>query len=100
MASMHALFSAEVQWKSERIRRSKLPQKALEQPNWIGAYCAGNHNEFNNINAPLAALVLCDEGLVSLKPFGDRILGEAGALARFDHQPAKRSLLGSVDGFA
>jgi hypothetical protein len=94
---MHALFGAEVQWKSQRIGRLELPHEALEQPNRVGAESAGNRQKFNDVKAPLASLVFRDKRLRSFEPLGDLLLGKAGAFARFDHQPAKSRLLGSMD---
>jgi hypothetical protein len=65
---MHALFGAEVQWNSERIRRLELPHQVPKQPKRIGAESPGNRQKLNDVNAPLAALVLCDKRLVSLEP--------------------------------
>ena len=67
---------------------------------WVYPDRLGDSQEFDDIDAALAALVLGDEGLRLFQPFGQVMLGETRLFARFDHQLAKGGLLGGVDGFA
>src|SRR6266567_3358313 len=78
-----------------RLRMLQRPQNLY----WVRPNRLGDRQEFDDIDAALAALVLGDEGLRPFQPFGQVMLGETRLFARLYHQLAKGGLLGGVDGF-
>ena len=57
-------------------------------------------NELDNVEPPLASLILGDERLRRPKPLSDFRLRESGLFARGDEQLAQSLMLGSVDRLA
>jgi hypothetical protein len=55
----------------------------------VSANRARDRYEFDNVETPLTAFILCNKGLGPFQSLGELLLGELGALSRSDHQLAK-----------
>jgi len=75
-------------------------ERRLQEPHRVGADRLADGEEFEDIDATFAALVLGDEGLVFAEPFGELLLGETGAVTRPNQQLAKSGLPWRMYGFS
>jgi hypothetical protein len=81
-------------------RWRRLPQQGLHDPGWIRAKNAGNGDEFDNVDAALAGLILGHERLRLPEPPRDIMLGQASLAASGYQKPAEGPLVGRMDGLA
>jgi hypothetical protein len=83
---------------------SKLPladglDERTENPSWISANGARNRHELDDIEPPLASLVLGNERLRAFEALCDIRLGQAGFQPHLPHDAAECALFSAMDGF-